>query len=230
MDEVFQALNVTFSAQDATRETLRQHRDEADVAVRAAQRALAALHTDEDIRAAAAAARKAMAEAGPFLLAIEKALPDEPGAFHRYHDIWRNSLQTAALVAVVVQFIENDTLSDMEKVVGMLGAKIRLPLEDFLMGVCNAISEMARLSMNRVTMGDYVTPRRCATFANNVFEAFKQLNLRNDFLRKRYDGMKYDVKRMEEIMYDLSIRGLMKTDAAADSDAPMGQAEEAAAQ
>jgi len=32
--------------------------------------------------------------------------------------------------------------------------------------------------------------------------------LKNDSLRKRFDAIKYDVKRCEEIVYDLSIRGL----------------------
>ena len=36
------------------------------------------------------------------------------------------------------------------------------------------------------------------------------LNLKNDGLRKRFDGIKYDLKKVEEVVYDLSIRGLDK--------------------
>lgn len=35
--------------------------------------------------------------------------------------------------------------------------------------------------------------------------AFQLLNLKNDALRKRYDGIKYDMKRIEEIMYDITV-------------------------
>lgn len=40
------------------------------------------------------------------------------------------------------------------------------------------------------------------------------LNLKNDGLRKRFDGLKYDVKKIEEIVYDISIRGLRPNTAA----------------
>lgn len=41
---------------------------------------------------------------------------------------------------------------------------------------------------------------------------FRLLNLKNDGLRKRYDALKYDVKKIEEVVYDLSIRGLKPTE------------------
>jgi Translin family len=36
------------------------------------------------------------------------------------------------------------------------------------------------------------------------------LNLKNDTLRKKFDSIKYDLKKVEEVVYDLSIRGLNK--------------------
>ena len=38
------------------------------------------------------------------------------------------------------------------------------------------------------------------------------LNLKNDGLRKKFDSLKYDMKKVEEVVYDLSIRGLLKND------------------
>jgi len=43
------------------------------------------------------------------------------------------------------------------------------------------------------------------------------LNLKNDNLRKRFDSIKYDLKKVEEVVYDLSIRGLIKEDAEEDN-------------
>ncbi len=36
-----------------------------------------------------------------------------------------------------------------------------------------------------------------------------QLNLRNDALRRRFDSLKYDVKKCEDVVYDISLRGLV---------------------
>ena len=35
------------------------------------------------------------------------------------------------------------------------------------------------------------------------------LNLKNDSLRRRSDGIKYQIKKCEDVVYDLSLRGLV---------------------
>ena len=77
------------------------------------------------------------------------------------------------------------------------------------------LSPQSRLSVNSVTAGDYSRPLHISTFINVLDSGFRLLNLKNDSLRKRYDGLKYDVKKVEEVVYDLSIRGFNKETAAA---------------
>lgn len=59
-----------------------------------------------------------------------------------------------------------------------------------------------------MTAGDYGRPMRIAKFVGDLDSGFRLLNLKNDSLRKRFDGLKYDLKKVEEVVYDLSIRGL----------------------
>lgn len=42
--------------------------------------------------------------------------------------------------------------------------------------------------MNQVTAGDYDCPRKVLKFLTDLHAAFRMLNLRNDFLRKKFDG------------------------------------------
>lgn len=217
---VFSKLRSELEQQDTVREALRSRRDATESKLRIALRHVATFHTASNLVEAARAVRTLLSEVGPLVAEIEAALPSEQGSFHRYVDLWHNQLSSSSMVAVLVAFFEEGTLIDAKKVPVVLGADVRIPLEDFLMGVCNALTEMVRISTNRVVIADYITPVRCARFAADVFEAFKELNFRNDFLRKRYDGVKYDVKRLEEIVYDLSIRGLVSKETnAKDSDA-----------
>lgn len=51
-----------------------------------------------------------------------------------------------------------------------------------------------------------------ALFLNDLFAAFRKLNLRNDLLRRKFDGLKYDLKKVEEVLYDVEIRGLGNKD------------------
>ncbi|VTJ90790.1 Hypothetical predicted protein [Marmota monax] len=88
--------------------------------------------------------------------------------------------------------------------------KTKFPAEQYY-----RFHEHWRLSVNSVTAGDYSRPLHIFTFINELDSGFRLLNLKNDSLRKRYDGLKYDVKKVEEVVYDLSIRGFNKETAAA---------------
>jgi len=46
-------------------------------------------------------------------------------------------------------------------------------------------------------------------FVKDLHSAFQVLNLKNDILRRRSDGIKYNVKKIEDVVYDLSLRNLV---------------------
>ena len=62
--------------------------------------------------------------------------------------------------------------------------------------------------MSSVTSADYGRPYKIAEFVSELDAGFRLLNLKNDSLRKKFDGLKYDMKKIEEVVYDLTIRGL----------------------
>ncbi|NXY63356.1 TSN protein, partial [Callaeas wilsoni] len=140
--------------------------------------------------------------------------PGSHTATHRHH--WRFVLQRLVFLAAFVVYLESETLVTREAVAEILGIEadrergFHLDIEDYLSGVLKLASELARLAVNSVTAGDYSRPLRISTFINELDSGFRLLNLKNDSLRKRYDGLKYDVKKIEEVVYDLSIRGLNK--------------------
>ncbi|CAI0472336.1 unnamed protein product [Linum tenue] len=87
------------------------------------------------------------------------------------------------------------------------GSEFGLDVEDYLVGICFMSNEMPRYVVNQVTAGNYDCPRKVMKFLTDLHAAFRMLNLRNDFLRKKFDGMKYDLRRVEEVYYDVKIRG-----------------------
>lgn len=87
-----------------------------------------------------------------------------------------------------------------------------LTLEEYLLSLTDLTSDLSRLATNAVTMGDFELPLTISSFIKDLFAGFQVLNLKNDILRKRADAVKYDVKRVEDVVYDLSLRGLVKRD------------------
>ena len=57
------------------------------------------------------------------------------------------------------------------------------------------LTPQARLARNSVTMGDYERPLLINQFAKDLLAGFQMLNLKNDSLRRRSDGLKYRVRR-----------------------------------
>ncbi|RXM98611.1 Translin [Acipenser ruthenus] len=146
-----------------------------------------------------------------FVLSLSLSL-----SLSRFHEHWRFVLQRLAFLAAFVVYLESETLVTREEVTQILGIEVNrekgfhLDIEDYLSGVLTMASELSRLAVNSVTAGDYSRPLRISNFINELDSGFRLLNLKNDPLRKRYDGLKYDVKKIEEVVYDLSIRGLAR--------------------
>ena len=84
-----------------------------------------------------------------------------------------------------------------------------LTIEEYLQALISLLDELSRLARNSVTLGDYQRPQQIAKFIKDVHAGFQILNLKNDSLRKRSDGIKYKVKEVEDVVYDLSLRGLL---------------------
>ncbi|OXU23375.1 hypothetical protein TSAR_009962 [Trichomalopsis sarcophagae] len=148
--------------------------------------------------------------------------------YYRYHDQWKSVTQRLCFLASLVVYLEVKVLVTKETVAEILGLKhkredgFHLDLEDFLMGLLQLSSELSRFAVNSVTNGDYHRPMEIAHFVNELNAGFRLLNLKNDSLRKRFDALKYDVKKIEEVVYDLSIRGLKPDAAAAGAQEPSG--------
>lgn len=67
------------------------------------------------------------------------------------------------------------------------------PLPFIILTCCDTDRLQSRLAVNTVTLGDYARPVQIGNFIKNLFAGFQLLNLKNDVLRKRSDGMKYSV-------------------------------------
>ena len=78
---------------------------------------------------------------------------------------------------------------------------------EWLQGLIQATHEMVRYAAGAATVGDTVTVEASRDAVSALHEALLTFDLRNGPLRKSYDGVKYCVRRLEELLYDLSLAG-----------------------
>jgi len=143
---------------------------------------------------------------------LDTKLPEN--SYWKYCQLWSNTASWISFLASLTIYLESETLATKEQVSEMMGlantTTAKLDIEEYLVGLCQVSNELSRLCVNCVTSEDYSRPVRIAEFITSLNTGFRQLNLKNDHLRKKFDSIKYDLKKVEEVVYDLTIRGLNK--------------------
>ncbi|GAB1194532.1 hypothetical protein APSETT444_003778 [Aspergillus pseudonomiae] len=154
-----------------------------------------------------------------------KALADKH-PFYKYNGVWTRELQNlvssielCAYLGGLEEYKSSRAASflTIEEVGKFLDVPVNLKeqdafhltIEEYLLALISMVEELSRLAVNSVTLGDYARPVQIGSFIKDLFAGFQLLNLKNDILRKRSDGIKYSVKKVEDVVYDLSLRNLI---------------------
>lgn len=86
--------------------------------------------------------------------------------------------------------------------------------EEYLGGVLDFTGELNRYAVQQATARNTAEVKKCRDLVEAIMGHFLQLDLRNGSLRKKYDGLKYTLKKLENTLYELSLTestaGLLK--------------------
>ncbi|KAF8688096.1 Translin, partial [Rhizoctonia solani] len=138
-----------------------------------------------------------------------------PNQFWRWKDMWTRSLQNIIFVTALNEYLTTERLLTLPECEQLLGVdpewkgRFQIPSEDYLHGIIALVNELSRLAVNAVTLGDFNRPVQISIFVRDLYSGFSLLNLKNDSLRRRFDSLKYDMKKIEEVLYDVSLRKLV---------------------
>lgn len=77
--------------------------------------------------------------------------------------------------------------------------------EDYLSGICDLTGELVRKAIYEVIHKNFDKAAQIKDLVNDIYGEFLKLNLRNGELRKKSDSIKWNLKKLEEVMYDISM-------------------------
>ncbi len=100
--------------------------------------------------------------------------------------------------------MEYHSYSTKGKLIGP--TKLKSNNEDYLMGICDLTGELGRKCVMSAIDGDIKVIKEIKKFVDSIYVEFLKMNLRNGHLRKKSDAIKWNLKKIEEVLYDLSIR------------------------
>ncbi|CAH0058817.1 unnamed protein product [Clonostachys solani] len=224
---IFDYLKDKLEEESQIRETLTQIIQRLERSVASAQAFLSRVHSTPRSRypTLVAQVETAIQEQVSVIGELNELASKHP--YYKYNSKWSRTVQNAISSAILCAWLGGlasvgtpslGRLLTLEEI----GAVFKVPthlkdrdafhitLEEYLLSLTEVTHELSRLATNAVTMGDFDLPLTISAFIKDLFAGFQLLNLKNDILRKRADAVKYDVKRVEDVVYDLSLRGLIK--------------------
>ena len=86
-------------------------------------------------------------------------------------------------------------------------ASLGVNAEEYLSGLCDLTGELVRKAIYDVIHKNFDDASRIKELVHDIYGEFLKLHLRNGELRKKSDSIKWNLKKLEEVMYDISMRG-----------------------
>ncbi|KAG8689257.1 hypothetical protein FRC08_011028 [Ceratobasidium sp. 394] len=197
-----QKLGREFEAESELRDAIRKEVYEFDRKARNASGIMNGIHSTREIKPLIEESSAVLAGCHEDLAKIVSVVP--ANQFWKWKDMWTRSLNSILFVAALNEYLTTErllTLPECEQLLQIQPewkGRLQLVSEDYLHVVITLVNELSRLAVNSVTLGDFNAPVRISIFVRDLFSGFSLLNLKNDSLRRRFDTMKYDLKKIEE--------------------------------
>lgn len=89
-------------------------------------------------------------------------------------------------------------------------AALKVSSEDYLLGLCDLTGEFVRKAVNSVIKKKYKEAEKIKDVVDEIYGEFLQFNLRNGELRKKSDQIKWNLKKLEDVVYELKLKGKLR--------------------
>jgi len=84
--------------------------------------------------------------------------------------------------------------------------------EEYLAGACMGLcQDLSHYAMGRATARDIESVQQARDVVSSILDYLLTFDFRNGFLRRKYDGTKYQLKSLETLLYELSVTGCTTT-------------------
>ncbi len=79
--------------------------------------------------------------------------------------------------------------------------------ETYLMGLCDLSGELVRKAINASLKENFTLSVRIREALEEIYIELSKFDLRNGELRRKYDGIKYDIKKLDDLVFELKMKG-----------------------
>ncbi len=87
--------------------------------------------------------------------------------------------------------------------------ELNVDAESYILGICDLTGELVRKAINSAIIKDFKIAIEIKDFVSELYGEMLKFDFRNGPMRKKFDGIKYDLKKLEDLAYDLKTKGLI---------------------
>ncbi len=78
--------------------------------------------------------------------------------------------------------------------------------ENYLMGLCDLSGELVRKAINSCLKENYQMAVKIRKTLDELYVEMSKFEFRNGELRRKYDGIKYDMKKLDDLVFELKMK------------------------
>lgn len=113
-------------------------------------------------------------------------------------NISRTALQEYAEALCYYHFIKDKKIPTK--------ASLKLDNESYLMGLCDLTGELVRKAVNEVIQKNFKQAAKIKDLVDEIYGEFLNFNLRNSELRRKSDQIKWNLKKLEDVVFELKLK------------------------
>jgi len=116
-------------------------------------------------------------------------------------------LDEGSYSAACQEYVEAAAFLEFEKSNSLPSAKkLGVSTSDYLMGLADLTGELTRLAVASAIKGQYEKVGYIKDFVAELWGEMLEFDFRNSGLRRKFDSIKYNLNKIEDIRYDIKMR------------------------
>ncbi|MBL7170065.1 MAG: hypothetical protein ISS48_03525 [Candidatus Aenigmarchaeota archaeon] len=128
---------------------------------------------------------------------IQKEIKELPENCHNI-DMHKIAIQEYVEAICYLEFVKNDKLPTRKE--------LDVNTESYLLGLCDLTGELVRKAVADVIKKNFKEVKKIKDLVEGIYGEFLKFNLRNSELRKKSGSIKWNLTKLEDIEYSLSMR------------------------
>lgn len=112
------------------------------------------------------------------------------------------ALQEYVEAIAFLEFVKKGTLVTRKQ--------LGVDTEVYLLGICDLTGELMRKAVKTVIKKEYEKTEQIKELVEEIFGEFLKFDLRNSELRKKADSLKWNLTKIEDLIYDIHIKDKKK--------------------